>query len=837
MAAIKRDFILSSAIGISADNLYLVNSSNSDSTTSGSILTEGGAGIAKSVSIGGRLQLFNSSNYTAFVSSASGNTVYTLPSSSPATGSSVLQSTSAGVMSWVPMTATSGSSGNATTANNVNVVFASTNLSHPLLFTPSSGSASGLAVSSNTTLVYNPSTDILSVSGISVTSLTFSTSSSTGALNVAGGVGIGQSVSIGGSLQLFNGSNYTAFVSSASGNTVYTLPASSPAIGSSVLQSTSAGVLSWVPMTATASGSGGSGTVSSGSINEIPYYFATGTAITGSPSFTNTGTGISISYSTVSISPISGALTVAGGVGIGGSLFVNAGTAISGVLINSGVVTGSLSGTASTARNIISVTLGTSASDHFVLLSPTNTGSGVAVSSGVGLSFTPSSSTLKIGGLGLSYNIFTTTASTLNLFNANATTVNSFQAGTALSFGATTGTFTVNNATLRANQTTASINTTSGSIVALGGVGIGGSLYVGGTGSSISGLMIDRSVVTSGTWAATAITSLYGGTGYATYSTGDLLVGTGTTLSKFPIGSNNFVLIADTSQPTDLRWGLLQNDSLQNPFIGIGLTTVGLGSTLGLVAGAGISLIYSGGTITIYNRSGVLITSTYPLSPIQGDLFWHDEEGVLKVYYDDTDGAGQWVDANQRWGQGQYVTFPDLGSGDLYEVAFYSGAGHSVSGSNNFTNNTSTNQVAITYSTGSTSSSTGSFIVSGGVGIGGSLYANTVVSNSGFVENVYAGGTAGTGSTIYPNWSQGSVQSYTIAGNCWLGLPTNMPVGASLTLILSQNATGGWGITSDTNIKYAGGNKTLSTTANSIDVINMFNTGSNYLAALTTGYS
>jgi hypothetical protein len=64
---------------------------------------------------------------------------------------------------------------------------------------------------------------------------------------------------------MFNGANFTAFVSSASGNTVYTLPATSPATGSSVLQSTSTGVMSWVPMTA-----GGSGTPG-GSNKQIQY--------------------------------------------------------------------------------------------------------------------------------------------------------------------------------------------------------------------------------------------------------------------------------------------------------------------------------------------------------------------------------------------------------------------------------------------------------------------------------------------------------------------------------------------------------------------------------------
>ena len=85
-------------------------------------------------------------------------------------------------------------SGFATTATNINVVSASTNTNHQVLFTPASGTASGAAVSIENTFVYNPSTDILSVSGLAVTASTNSTNSSTGALTVAGGVGIGGTV-------------------------------------------------------------------------------------------------------------------------------------------------------------------------------------------------------------------------------------------------------------------------------------------------------------------------------------------------------------------------------------------------------------------------------------------------------------------------------------------------------------------------------------------------------------------------------------------------------------------------------------------------------------------
>jgi hypothetical protein len=189
MAATKRDFILSSGIGLSADNIYTISSTNSTSIDSGTVIVAGGVGIGASVSIGGRLQMFNGANYTAFVSSATGNTVYTLPATSPATGTSVLQSTSAGVLSWVPMTATAGaSSGN--TAQNI-VVNSAENASafHPILFTPSSLSA-GSAVSSDGTISFNPSTEILNVSGLAITAITASTSTANGALQVAGGVGI-----------------------------------------------------------------------------------------------------------------------------------------------------------------------------------------------------------------------------------------------------------------------------------------------------------------------------------------------------------------------------------------------------------------------------------------------------------------------------------------------------------------------------------------------------------------------------------------------------------------------------------------------------------------------
>ena len=314
--AIKRKFFAPPGI-ISNEASFVFSALDSTSITTGALQVIGGAGIGKTFNIGGNFNLWNGNFYTGFRSSASSNITYFLPQSTPATGTSVLQSDSSGILTWAPMTAsgisstssysdqsgygitsglattsnyslqsgygitsglattsnyslqsgygiTSGfattsnysyqsgygiTSGLATSASNIDVRNAIANSAHFIHFS-SIANGSGLATSSNSTLSYNPSLLVLSASGISVTSDTISSNSLSGALTVSGGVGIGGSLSISGRIQLFNGSNYTSIISSASSNTLYTLPSSAPSTGTSVLQSDTAGLLSWTPMTA-----------------------------------------------------------------------------------------------------------------------------------------------------------------------------------------------------------------------------------------------------------------------------------------------------------------------------------------------------------------------------------------------------------------------------------------------------------------------------------------------------------------------------------------------------------------------------------------------------------
>jgi hypothetical protein len=148
---------------------------------------------------------------------------------------------------------------------------------------------------------------------------------------------------------------------------------------------------------------------------------------------------------------------------------------------------------------------------------------------------------------------------------------------------------------------------------------------------------------------------------------------------------------------------------------------------------------------------------------------------------------------------------------------------------------------------------TGNVIVSTGVFWGnGAVYSPSASSN--FTSNLTVNGnyiqnailettvekTANIGAltgTITVNANIGAIQTATLVGNIVVNTTnlTNFSLGESVTLVLTQDATGSRLLTS--NLKYAGGSKTLSTTANSIDTISITYDGTNYLAALVKGYA
>jgi hypothetical protein len=204
-----------------------------------------------------------------------------------ATGS-VLASGGVGVAPSYVLTNTL-SVGTAVTANNVNVVNATTNAPHFVRFSPTA-TGTGTATSSNTTISFNPSSFILSTSGLAVTNTTATTNTTSGALIVSGGLGLAGNAFIGG----------TAYV-----------PSTTPSNFSNLLVSNN---------TATTSTTSGA-LVVNGGLGLAGNAFIGGTAYVPSTTPSNFSN-LLVSNNTATTSTTSGALVVNGGMGVGGNAFI-----------------------------------------------------------------------------------------------------------------------------------------------------------------------------------------------------------------------------------------------------------------------------------------------------------------------------------------------------------------------------------------------------------------------------------------------------------------------------------------------------------------------------------
>ena len=85
------------------------------------------------------------------------------------------------------------------------------------------------------------------------------------------------------------------------------------------------------------------------------------------------------------------------------------------------------------------------------------------------------------------------------------------------------------------------------------------------------------------------------------------------------------------------------------------------------------------------------------------------------------------------------------------------------------------------------------------------------------------------------NATNGSIFTLTATGGITLNTIANAVAGTSATVIITQDGTGSHALTS--SMKFAGGDKTLSTAGGAIDVISIFFDGSVYYASLTKAYA
>ena len=61
--------------------------------------------------------------------------------------------------------------------------------------------------------------------------------------------------------------------------------------------------------------------------------------------------------------------------------------------------------------------------------------------------------------------------------------------------------------------------------------------------------------------------------------------------------------------------------------------------------------------------------------------------------------------------------------------------------------------------------------------------------------------------------------------------------GSTIKLIIRQDSSGNHLLSANASLKFKGGNKTLSTSANAIDMVKIYYDGTNYLCDLDLAYS
>jgi hypothetical protein len=534
-------------------------------------------------------------------------------------------------------------------------------------------------------------------------------------------------------LRLYTGdySYYTGLKPNATANKTYILPSTTPASGTSVLQSDSDGVMSWVQM----STGGGAGTVSIASVNEIAgYYAGAGSSVKGSSTFTNdiTNGTVTIGHTTNSTGINSGALTVTGGVGIGGSLFVGGN----------------------------SVSLFQSVANNYLYL---NTGTNVLrIQTDVATSRVRMFENMTTGTLGF----FGTSGGTLYL-------------------GTDSGTAN-GNITIRGNNTTGGGGNQRAASFTLAtatsnGTGMGGTMLFQTSTSSPSSssstnalrtrLRIEGAATgTSNLESIIVLGESTSGTAWTSYIRGVDASGTDVAAGEIQIqagrstGTANAQGISFYVSPSSTTSSTLNTANQIGRFTGTGLTiyssTASISTTTGALivsGGVGIGGSLNVGALSKYSDHVEIKTAKelrfYNPSDTQyigikaGNVISANKTFTLPLDYGNsgqylsTDGLGtlSWISGNGT-----------VGNGSQNQVALYSSIGNSVLGSSTFTNDTSEGIVSITHVTTSTGFSTGALVVTGGVGIGGSLrIGDSTTSGSTVTGALTVRGGVGIGNNLY----------------------------------------------------------------------------------------
>ena len=335
--------------------------------------------------------------------------------------------------------------------------------------------------------------------------------------------------------------------------------------------------------------------------------------------------------------------------------------------------------------------------------------------------------------------------------------------GTAASGTGTTTTFVISN-------TTISVGTNSGALQVVGGVGIGGSLYAGNIYTNGARILPTVTQVFTATVGQTTFTITNGylvGSSIQVFANGILL-----STADYTASNGASIVLKDARYANDLitvisglSAGTTSSSNLVAQYFGQNL---GIASTLNFTTGTTATLV--GGVLTIQatnTSSGVTFTGgtlTNAVNITNANASTSTNTGALTVIGGVGISGGLYV--------GGVITATNVYVNG-YAVSTTSGA--------TFTGGTVTNAVNITSAIASTATTTGALQVVGGVGIGGNLYVgntlnvlSTLSSTSSVSQNaLYVTGGVGIGASLYVTGPAVFNNNVTFAGTTTYVLSTN----------------------------------------------------------------
>lgn len=196
-------------------------------------------------------------------------------------------------------------------------------------------------------------------------------------------------------------------------------------------------------------------------------------------------------------------------------------------------------------------------------------------------------------------------------------------------------------------------------------------------------------------------------------------------------------------------------------------------------------------------------------------------------------GANTQIQFNNAGALGANSTFTINTASGVLAAPNFSGNGSSLS---SITGANVTGTVPLATTAGTVTTAAQPNITSTGTLTSVSISGTATIGNIAMTKfNETLPASTNTSTSISPDMSTGSIFRYTANNNFTFSTLTNAVAGSSATIIITQDATGSRLLTS--TMKFAGGSKTLSTAAASIDIIGVFYDGTTYYASLTKAYA